>query len=101
MKLYIGNLPYSTTEEDLKELFSKYNSLISVQLIIDRATDRSKGFAFAELSDDNEGRSAIDELNESELDGRSIIVNEARPQEKKEKRPFNNNNSGNRKGPRY
>jgi RNA recognition motif-containing protein len=99
MKLYIGNLPYSTTEEDLKRLFAKFKSLVGVQLIVDRATDRSKGFAFVELSSDDEGRAAIEEFNESELDGRSIIVNEARPQEKKERRPFNG--SGNRKGPRY
>lgn len=90
MKLYIGNLPYSTSEEDLKEMFSKYTSLVSAQVIMDRATGHSKGFGFVELSSDDEGTAAIEELNESEFDGRSVIVNEARPQEKRERRPFNN-----------
>jgi RNA recognition motif-containing protein len=81
-KLYVGNLPYTFTEDDLKDLFSKFESMTSAKLIIDRDTNRSKGFGFVEL-DDNEANAAIEEFNEKEFDGRKIIVNEARPQEKR------------------
>ena len=79
MKLYVGNLPYNFKEEDLKEIFSKYTSVVSCNLIIDRDTKRSKGFGFVELDSDEEAKEAIEELNGKDFDGRAIIVNEARP----------------------
>ncbi len=80
MKLYVGNLPYSTTEEDLKELFSAHGTVASVRLISDRDTGRSKGFAFVEFDSDDEAKAAIDALNGHEFGGRALVVNEARPQ---------------------
>jgi len=91
MKLYVGNLPFSFTEDDLDDLFSEY-TVTSRQLIIDRATGKSKGFGFVELASKEDGESAIDALNEKQVGGRGIIVNEARPQEKRENRSFGGNN---------
>ncbi len=81
MKLYVGNLPNSMTEEELTSEFEGYGEIQSLKIITDRETGRSRGFGFIELSD-NAGRKAIQELNETELQGRKIIVNEA--QEKKQ-----------------
>lgn len=86
MKLYVGNLPFSVQEQDLKNFFSKYSSVKSVQLISDRETGRSKGFGFVELSNDDEASNAIQELNGKDLGGRAVIVNEARPRENREHR---------------
>lgn len=86
MKLYVGNLPFSVQEQDLKNFFSKYSSVKSVQLISDRETGRSKGFGFVELSKDDEASNAIQELNGKDLGGRAVIVNEARPRENRENR---------------
>jgi len=84
MKIYIGNLPFSYTEDNLKELLSKYESFTNCNLIINRETGRSKGFAFAEFNtNENTLEAIINELNGKELDGRAIIVNKARPQEKR------------------
>lgn len=80
MKLFIGNLPFSYSENDLKDLFSKYASLVSCKLIMNRETGRSKGFGFIEVSSNDEGNQAIKDLNGKDLDGRAIIVSEARPQ---------------------
>ena len=85
MKLYVGNLPYNFKEEDLKEIFSKYPSVVSCNLIIDRDTKRSKGFGFVELDSEEEAKEAIEELNGKDFDGRAIIVNEARPKVDKRK----------------
>ncbi|NGX54608.1 MAG: hypothetical protein KR126chlam2_00222 [Chlamydiae bacterium] len=84
MKLYVGNLPYALGEEDLKELFSEFESIVSIQLITDRETGKSRGFGFVELSSQDEGNKAIDELNEKMVEGKAIIVNEARPKQKRE-----------------
>lgn len=80
MKLYVGNLPNSISEEELKAIFKAHGEVQSVKLITDRETGRPKGFGFLEMSD-NAARNAIRELNETEVQGRNIIVNEA--QEKK------------------
>ncbi|NGX56066.1 MAG: hypothetical protein K1060chlam5_00300 [Candidatus Anoxychlamydiales bacterium] len=85
MKLYVGNLPYTFNTKDLEDLFEKFTSITSVKLIIDRDTNKSKGFGFVEL-DDDEAKTAVEELNEKEFDGRKIVVNEARPQEKRDPR---------------
>ncbi|HEX7251468.1 MAG TPA: RNA-binding protein [Thermoanaerobaculia bacterium] len=79
MKLYVGNLPYSTTEEDLRNLFAQYGNVESVAVITDRDTGRSKGFGFVEFGDDNEARNAISALSGQEYGGRALTVNEARP----------------------
>lgn len=79
MKLYVGNLPHSYNEEDLKEVFSKYTSVISCKIITDRDTKRSKGFGFVELESNEEAQDAIKELNGKDCSGRAIVVNEARP----------------------
>lgn len=79
MKLYVGNLPYNTTEDDLRNLFSQYGSVDSVAVITDRETGRSKGFGFVEYGNDTEARSAIQALSGQDYGGRALTVNEARP----------------------
>jgi RNA recognition motif-containing protein len=79
MKLYVGNLPYNTTEDDLRNLFSQYGGVDSVAVITDRETGRSKGFGFVEFGNDAEARSAIQALSGQEYGGRALTVNEARP----------------------
>ena len=77
--LYVGNLPYSATEASLNELFSKYGEVVSAKVITDADSGRSKGFAFVEMSTDEDAQKAISELDNSDLDGRNIKVNEAKP----------------------
>ena len=77
MKLYVGRLPYSTTDQELNDLFSQYGQVLSATIIIDREMNRSKGFGFVEMSDDQEAQNAMSQLNNSTLQGRTIIVNEA------------------------
>lgn len=79
-KLYVGGLPFSTTEDELKEAFSQHGAVASVRIIIDRDTGRSKGFGFVEFENDDEGKAAEAAMNNSDFGGRSIRVNEARPQ---------------------
>jgi cold-inducible RNA-binding protein len=79
MKLYVGNLSYDTKEDKLSELFGAIGEVQSVSLITDRATGRSKGFAFVEMSSDALAQQCISELNGKEVDGRTITVAEARP----------------------
>jgi RNA recognition motif-containing protein len=81
MNIYVGNLPYNISEDELKNAFAKFGSVTSVKIIIDKATGRSKGFAFVEMSNSSEGNQAIKSLNETDLNGRNIKVNEARPRE--------------------
>ncbi len=82
-KLYVGNLPDSATEQDLSDKFATFGTVESAKMITDRDTGQSKGFGFVEMSSDSEAQKAIQELNGSSLDGREIIVNEARPQQKR------------------
>jgi cold-inducible RNA-binding protein len=79
MKLYVGNLSYSSGEEELRELFSQYGTVESVAVITDRDTGRSKGFAFVEFNNDQEAQNAISGLNGKEVSGRSLTVSPARP----------------------
>ncbi len=76
-KLYVGNLPYNTSDEDLRDLFASYGEVTSSNIIIDRMTNRSKGFGFVEMSNDTDAQKAIDELNNTNFNGRNIRVNEA------------------------
>jgi len=78
-KLYVGNLPYEIKEEELKDLFSKAGTVESVQIITDKYTGRSKGFGFVEMTSDDESDKAIEMCNDTEIGGRKVIVNEARP----------------------
>ena len=80
MKLYVGGLPYSTTEKELEEMFAEYGKVTSAAVINDRDTGKSKGFGFVEMSDDAEAKAAMTALNGKELNGRSLMVNEARAQ---------------------
>ncbi len=82
-KLYVGNLPFSATEQTLKDTFSQCGTVDSVNVITDRDTGQSRGFGFVEMSSDSEAQKAIQELNGSSLDGREITVNEAKPQQKR------------------
>ena len=82
-KLYVGNLPYSATEQSLSEKFAACGTVESVKLIADRDTGRSKGFGFIEMASDSEARSAIEKLNSTDYDGRPMRVSEAKPQEKR------------------
>lgn len=79
MNIYIGNLNYRVRESDLQQVWKSMVQLNSVKLIIDRDTRRSKGFAFAELPNENEARNAIEELNGAEYEGRQMVVKEATP----------------------
>jgi cold-inducible RNA-binding protein len=91
MKLYVGNLSFNTTTQDLEEFFGEVGTVESANLIEDRETGRSRGFAFVEMSSREEGENAISQLNGQELDGRELKVNEAKPRE-------NSGGGGNRGG---
>lgn len=78
-KLYVGNLPYETGEDELKELFAQAGGVESVNVVRDQATGRPRGFAFVEMSTDDDAQNAIRELNERQVGGRRLAVNEARP----------------------
>lgn len=79
MKIYVGNLPYTVTDDELRNAFAQFGAVDSADVIIDRATGRSKGFGFVEMSDANEAKAAIDGLNGKDLGGRAMNVSEARP----------------------
>lgn len=81
MKLYVGGLAYSVTEQELEALFAEQGAVTSVAIIKDRDSGQSKGFGFVEMADVKEGQNAVKELNGKELSGRAIMVNEARPKE--------------------
>ena len=78
--IYVGNMAYSASEQDVRELFSQYGDVLSVKLIVDRDTGKAKGFGFVEM-EDSEAEKAIDALNNSEFLGRNLRVNEAKPRE--------------------
>ena len=82
-KLYVGNLPYDTTNSTLEEMFAAFGAVTSAQVIMDRDSGRSKGFGFVEMSNNQEAQAAIDALNEKQVGGRALTVNEARPREER------------------
>ena len=101
MKLYVGNLSFSTTTKDLEEIFGKVGTVESTNIIEDRETGRSRGFAFVEMSSKEEGQNAITQLNAKEIDGREMIVNEAKPRENRASGGgggYNGGGGGNRGG---
>src|SRR5688572_9893326 len=81
MKLYVGNLPFNTTNQDLSDIFAEIGTVESSNVIEDRETGRSRGFGFVEMANKEDGERAIAELNGKEIDGRELKVNEAKPQE--------------------
>lgn len=83
-KLFVGNLPFSATDQSIKEAFSRCGTVESAKIITDRDTGRSKGFGFVEMSSDAEASDAISKLNGTELDGRAMSVSEAKPQAPRE-----------------
>jgi cold-inducible RNA-binding protein len=83
-KLYVGNLPYDTTENDLQDLFTPCGPVSSVELIIDRATNRSRGFGFVTMGTPEAAENAVQQLNGKSIEGRALTVNEARPRESRE-----------------
>ena len=85
-KLYVGNLPYSVSEQSLQDAFSQCGTVESVNVITDRDTGQSKGFGFVEMSSDGEAQKAIQELNGTNMDGRDIRVNEAKPKAPRDNR---------------
>ena len=93
-KLYVGGLPYSTTDAELKDAFSQAGTVVSAVVIMDKMTGRSKGFGFVEMSSDEEATKAIDTFNGKDFGGRNITVNEARPMEDRPRRDFRGGGSG-------
>ena len=88
MNIYVGNLPYNLSEDDLKAAFSQFGEVSSVNIIMDKMSGQSKGFGFVEMPENSEADEAIKALNESALNGRNIKVNEARPRgERSPRRP--------------
>lgn len=85
-RLFIGNLPYSTTDDQLQSTFSAAGTVVSANVITDKQTGRSRGFGFVEMSNEEEAKNAVATLNGKELDGRAIVVNEAREREERPRR---------------
>lgn len=86
MKIYVGNLSFSTSSNELEDLFTEFGEVSKCQIISDRETGRSKGFGFVEMSNDGDARTAISALNDKDHDGRNLKVNEARPREDRPRR---------------
>lgn len=97
-RLFVGGLPYSITSSQLEEMFSKIGTVVSAIVITDRDTGQSKGFGFVEMEKDEEADKAIEKLNETEMDGRKIAVNIAKPREEKPR--FDSRGGGSRRDDR-
>lgn len=83
-KLFVGGIAWATTEEGLKELFGQVGNVVEVKIIVDRMTGKSRGFGFVTMETEDEAQKAIKEFNGKELDGRTLVVNEAKPQENRQ-----------------
>lgn len=94
MNIYVGNMSYSMSEDDLREAFAAYGAVTSARLVMDRESGRPKGFGFVEMSNDNEANAAIEALNGKEIGGRELKVNEARPREERPRRSFGSGGGG-------
>jgi RNA recognition motif-containing protein len=97
-RLFVGGLPYTTTSDELKELFSKIGEVITADVITDKFTSQGKGFAFVEFADDANADKAIKELNGTEYNGRKLVVNEARPREERSSGGYGNRGGGGDRG---
>jgi RNA recognition motif-containing protein len=98
MKIYVGNLNYRSTEEEIQQLFSDFGDVKSVQIIKDKMSGRSKGFAFVEMENDAEAKEAIEALNEADFGQRKLVVNEARPMNPDDRRGGDRGDRGDRGG---
>lgn len=98
MNIFVGSLPFTVKEEELREVFEEYGEVVSAKIISDKFTGRSKGFGFVEMSNDAEANRAIEELNGAEMNNRTIVVNEAR--EKTENYSGNNRRTDRSRGDR-
>jgi RNA recognition motif-containing protein len=98
MNIFVGSLPFSIEEADLRESFEAYGAVDTVKIITDKFTGRSKGFGFVEMSNDDEAQKAIEELNGATVQGRTIVVNKSEPKPEGERRSFNNNRGGDSRG---
>lgn len=94
MNIFVGSLPFSIEEADLRESFEAYGAVDSVKIITDKFTGRSKGFGFVEMPNDEEAQKAIDELNGATVQGRAIVVNKSEPKPEGERRSFGGNSRG-------
>ena len=94
MNIFVGSLPWSIEEADLRESFEAYGAVESVKVITDKFTGRSKGFGFVEMSNDDEALKALEELNGATVEGRTIVVNKSEPKPEGERKSFSNNRSG-------
>ncbi len=94
MNIFVGSLPWSIEEADLRESFEAYGTVDSVKVVTDKFTGRSKGFGFVEMPNDGEAQKAIDELNGATVEGRTIVVNKSEPKPEGERRSFTNNRGG-------
>lgn len=92
-RLFVGSLSWNTTDDQLKDFFAGVGTVVSANVIVDRETNRSKGFGFVEMSTDEEAKAAVEQLNNKELDGRTIVVNEARPREERPRGSFGGGNN--------
>lgn len=100
-KLFVGSLAFAVTDDELRDAFAAFGTVTSAKVIIDRDTNRSKGFGFVEMENDEEAKKAIDELNGKEISGRAVVVNEARPQEPRGDRSFGGDRGQGGGGRRY
>lgn len=98
-KLFVGSLSWGVNDDQLKDFFATVGTVVSATVIMDRETNRSKGFGFVEMSSDDEAKAAVDQLNNKELDGRAIVVSEARPREERPRGNFGGG-SGHQNTPR-
>lgn len=96
MEIYVGNLPYETDDEALREIFGEYGTVDNVKIIINHDTGRSKGYAFVTMNDNEEAEKAIEALDGNDIGGRPIKVNESRPREQRGYGNSNNNSNSNR-----
>lgn len=94
MNIFCGSLPFSLQEDDLRDIFVKYGEVSSARIITDKFTGRSKGFGFVEMPSSDDAKRAIEELNGSDVSGRSIVVNEAEERKERPARSFNSNGGG-------
>jgi RNA recognition motif-containing protein len=83
MNIYVGNISFNASEDDIRDIFGEYGQVDSVKIILDHDTGRSRGFGFVEMANDDEGRAAVESLNGYDLEGRELKVNEARPRERR------------------
>lgn len=83
MNIYVGNLDFKVSEDDLQKIFEEYGTVSSAKIIVDKFSGRSKGYGFVEMGNDKEAKEAIKDLNGSEIENREIVVNEAKPREKR------------------